>query len=131
MTTIRGLRGATTVAADRAELIEEAVQELLLALLERNGVTADDVVSAWFTATPDLTSDFPARGARHLGWREVPMLCAQEIDVDGALPRCLRVLLHVEVEHGAALRPLYLRDARELRPDLATAPTDAPRGPSD
>lgn len=126
MIAVRGLRGATTVEADRAELIDDAVRELLVALLERNGLAVADVVSAWFTATPDLISDFPAKGARGLGWNQVPMLCAQEIDVEGALPRCLRVLLHVEVERATVLRPVYLHDAWELRPDLATESPLAP-----
>jgi chorismate mutase len=119
---VRGLRGATTVEADRADLIDDAVRELLTELLDRNGLTAADVVSAWFTATADLTSEFPAHGARrHLDWEEVPMLCAQELEVDGALERCVRVLLHVEVARGTMLRPVYLRDAVTLRPDRAAA----------
>jgi chorismate mutase len=125
MTTIRGLRGAITVEADRAELIDEAVRELLTTLLDQNRLTRGDVVSAWFTATPDLTSEFPARAARDLGWEEVPMLCAQELEVVGALPRCVRVLLHVEVAEGRRLVPAYLHGARGLRPDLS--PTTAAR----
>jgi monofunctional chorismate mutase len=122
MIAVRGLRGATTVEADRAELIDDAVRELLTELLDRNGLTAAEVVSAWFTSTADLTSEFPAHGARrHLGWEEVPMLCAQELEVDGALERCVRVLLHVEVARGTVLRPVYLRDAVTLRPDRAAA----------
>jgi chorismate mutase len=122
MIAVRGLRGATTVEADRAELIDDAVRELLTELLDRNGLMAADVVSAWFTATADLTSEFPAHGARrYLGWEEVPMLCAQELEVDGALERCVRVLLHVEVARGIVLRPAYLRDAVTLRPDHAAA----------
>lgn len=125
MTTVRGLRGATTVEADRAELIEEAVQELLVALLERNGLSVADVVSAWFTATSDLRSEFPAKGARELGWDDVPMLCAQEIDIDGALPRCLRVMLHVQVARTTTLVPVYLSGAVGLRPDLGAVRSSA------
>lgn len=115
----RAVRGATTVAADEPELIVEAVRELLETLATVNEIQPDDVVSAIFTATPDLTSEFPARAARELGWVDVPLLCAPEIDVAGALPRCIRVLLHVMVHDGRPLRAAYLRGAQSLRPDLA------------
>jgi chorismate mutase len=116
---IRAVRGATTVAADDPALIREAVRELLFALIEANCIRPDDVVSAIFTATPDLTSEFPARAARELGWVDVPLLCAPEIDVSGALPRCIRVLLHLVVDDGRSMRAMYLREAQSLRPDLS------------
>lgn len=116
---VRGLRGATTVAADESDEIIAATRELLVALLERNGLAATDVISAIFTVTPDLSSDFPARAARAAGWEEVPLLCMTEIPVPGALPRCIRALLHVETVDGTrAMRHVYLRDAVALRPDL-------------
>lgn len=119
---VRAVRGATTVDYDDPSLIYEAIRELLGALASLNDIGADDVVSAIFTATPDLRSAFPAAAAREFGWCDVPMLCATEIDVTGAQPRCLRVLLHVE-RTGAQPRllPAYLRAAASLRPDL-TAP---------
>lgn len=116
---MRALRGATTVAADEPELLAEATQEMLRALLQRNALTAAQVISATFTCTTDLTSAYPAQAARAMGWQHVPMLCAAELPVRGALPRCIRVLLHVDVPDGAtAARHVYLRDAVALRGDL-------------
>lgn len=123
VTRCRALRGATTVPRDEPALVDQAVQEMLAALLERNGLAVDDIVSAMFTATPDLTSTFPARAARDMGWGEVPLLCATEMNVSGMLPRCLRVLLHVEWPiNGPALQPAYLREAVQLRPEHAYTP---------
>ena len=120
-TTLRAVRGATTVEYDDPSLICDAIRELLGALGSLNDIGAEDVVSAIFTATPDLHSAFPAAAARELGWCDVPMLCAAEIDVPGAQPRCLRVLLHVErTSTQPRLLPVYLRAAASLRPDLAT-----------
>lgn len=116
---VRGIRGATTVAADEPALIRVAVRELLEAILDENDVAPADVVSAVFTATPDLLSEFPAFAARQMGWTDIPLLCAQELPVAGALPRCLRVLLHVETSRQRSeMRHLYLRDAVLLRSDL-------------
>ena len=114
----RAVRGAIAVERDTPDAIIAATGELLAALLATNDLTLADVTCAYFTTTPDLRSEFPAKGARAAGWDEVPMLCAQEIDVAGALPRCIRVLLHVVVPVGTALRPVYLGEARLLRPDL-------------
>lgn len=120
---MRAVRGATTVEHDDPELVYEAMSELLSLLLAHNDIHTDDIVSAMFTATQDLCSAFPARAARDLGWSDVPMLCAAEIDVPGAQPRCLRVLLHVERHAGQSkLIPVYLRDAVALRPDLSHEP---------
>lgn len=116
---LKALRGATTVASDEAGLVADATQELLRALLARNALTVEDVVSAIFTCTDDLVSAYPARAARDLGWQNVPMLCAAELPVRGALPRCVRVLLHVEWSAGhPAPKHAYLRDAAALRGDL-------------
>ncbi len=113
------IRGATTVQCDDEEEILAAARELLAELIGRNGLCEDEVVSALFTATPDLTACFPAAAARELGWTATPLMCAAEIDVQDALPGCIRVLLHVnrrcskeEVQH------VYLREATALRPDL-------------
>ncbi len=117
--TLRAVRGAITVALDDPHEIRDATQELLDELMHGNALHRDDVVSAVFSVTPDLTSEFPAHGARLVGWSDIPMLCAQEALVDGALPRCIRVLLHVYTwRHRSELRHAYLRDAVMLRPDL-------------
>ncbi len=113
------LRGATTVSADEPALIADATQELLRALLERNTLQPSQVISAFFTCSADLTSAYPAGSAREIGWRHVPMLCAADLPVRGALPRCIRVLLHVDAQLlGHAPRHAYLRDAIALRGDL-------------
>lgn len=117
---LRAVRGATTVRADEPSSVLDAVEEMLTALLRENGLTASDIVSAFFTATADLRSVFPAEAARRMGWHDVPLMCAAELPVAGALARCIRVMLHVAVEPGATLRAVYLHDARVLRPDLAT-----------
>ena len=118
--TLRAVRGATTVERDEAELVIAATSELLHAIAERNALSPEDVVSAIFTVTPDITSEFPARAARELGWLDVPLLCALEIAATRGLERCIRVLLHVETDLGRdALRHVYLHDAAALRPDLS------------
>ena len=116
---VRGLRGAITVAADDAGAIRGATEELLKEMLERNSVASEDLISVVFTATPDLTAGFPAEAARALGISDVPLLCASEIAVPDALPRCVRVLMHVytELDRGS-LRHVYLRGAEALRTDL-------------
>lgn len=114
----RAIRGATTVAADDPALIDEAAGQLLQALAKANALSPDDIISAILTATPDLTSTFPAAAARRLGWDHVPLLCAAEIAVPGALPRCIRVLLHVSMDPVRRPRAVYLREAATLRPDL-------------
>ena len=117
---IRALRGATTVGADTPDEIAAATVELIGELVARNGLEADDVVSAIFTVTGDISSDYPARAAREAGWHEVPFLCAVEMPVAGALPRCIRLLVHVGTDRPRpALRHVYLRGARTLRPDIA------------
>jgi chorismate mutase len=117
--TVRALRGATTVESDRAETIETATAELLQALMDRNDIDANDVISMIFTATPDLSAAFPAAAARQLGLAEVPLLCSVEIAVPGAMPRCIRVLVHFWTTRPAAdLRHVYLGRARDLRADL-------------
>lgn len=119
---VRGIRGATTVETDSCEEILAATRELLQAILERNGITDfDDIVSAVFTTTPDLTSTFPAEAARGLGMKHVPLLCASEIAVPGSMPRCIRVLLHVESPRTPQqVVHVYLRDAKRLRPDVTS-----------
>ncbi len=116
---VRAVRGATTVSADVPVLIREAVHEMLDALLDDNDLVPADIISAVFTATPDLVSEFPAHAARLYGWTDIPLLCAQELPVVGALPRCIRVMLHAESTRARnEIRHVYLRDAILLRSDL-------------
>jgi chorismate mutase len=113
------LRGATTVDADAREAVLERTGELLAALLERNGVEHDQLVSIIFTATDDLHSEFPAAAARALGLGDVPLLCAGELDVTGGNPSTIRVLVHCySTRPRASLRHVYLHRARHLRDDL-------------
>jgi chorismate mutase len=113
------LRGATTVDSDARAALLERTRELLAALLERNGVEHDQLVSIIFTATGDLHSEFPALAARSLGLGDVPLLCARELDVTGGNPRTVRVLIHCySTRRRASLRHVYLHDARHLRDDL-------------
>jgi chorismate mutase len=115
----RGIRGATTVEQDSASAILEATRELLACIIEANGVEPQDVASAFFTATPDLSAAFPAEAARQLGWQHVALLDAQEIPVPGSLPCCVRVLVHWNTSRGAEeIHHVYLRGASSLRPDL-------------
>lgn len=116
---VRAIRGATTVAADEPALIREAVMELLDAVLDDNDLVPADLISAVFTATPDLVSEFPAHAARLYGWNDIPLLCAQELPVAGALPRCIRVMVHAESTRTRhEIRHVYLREAVLLRADL-------------
>lgn len=119
-TRFRALRGAITVSADEPELILEATGELLREMVLLNAIDPEQLVSVIFTTTPDLTSAFPARAARELGWHDVALLCMSEVAVPGALPRCVRVLMHVEMSVDAGRgRHVYLGAAAGLRPDLA------------
>ena len=105
--------------ADTPEQITERVRALVAAMLERNGVDHDDLVCILFTATPDVCSLFPATAARSAGLGDVPLICAQEIDVPGATPRCIRVLMHLYTDRGRGeLHHVYLEGARGLRDDL-------------
>lgn len=124
---LRAVRGAVTVESDSPELIDGAVRELLAQLTGVNDVDPCDVVSAIFSATPDLRSRPPAAAARTLGWTDVPMMCVAELEIDGMLERCVRVLLHVSVPDGRRLRPVYLGEAARLRPDLAELVTSEGR----
>ena len=121
------IRGATTVDDDEASAIRSATAELLHRIVALNDLRADEIISAIFTVTADLRSVFPAHAARELGWTDVALLCTMEIPVPGALERCIRVLLHVETSRPrSALRHVYLRGARTLRPEWAD---DAAEGP--
>jgi len=114
----RGIRGATTVDANTREDILQAATELLQRMVQANGVRVEDVASVFFTTTLDLTAEFPALAARQMGWNDVALLCAHEMSVPGSLPRCLRILLHVNTEKQAdQMVHVYLKGARALRPE--------------
>jgi chorismate mutase len=117
---VRAIRGATHLCADDAEEMREAVVELLGAMLDRNGLGTDALISVLFTATPDLVSAFPATAARSLDIGDVPLICAQELDIAGAMPRVVRVMAHVECDlpRGQVVH-VYTRGAEALRADLA------------
>lgn len=122
LTTIRAIRGAIQVDADTPTAVLDATRELVTALIERNGLRQDDIVSILFTATPDLTSQFPASAAREAGLTDVPLICATEIDVPSAMPRVIRLLAHVESSlPKSEIEHVYLRGAEVMRPDLAIA----------
>lgn len=116
---VRAVRGATQVDNNAREEILDATAELVAEVLYRNALRPDDMISILFTATPDLTAEFPAYAARKMGLTDVPLMCATEIAVPGAMPRVLRLLAHVETERARAdIRHCYLRGAAALRTDL-------------
>lgn len=116
---VRALRGATQVDVDDREAIIEATAELVRAVLDRNGLTDDDLISVLFTTTPDLVAEFPAYAARAMGITDVPFLCASEIAVPGSMPRVVRLMAFVEADFPrSAARHVYLRGAHALRTDL-------------
>lgn len=116
---IRAVRGAVVLTADDADEMREAVIELLEEVQRRNGLSLDDFISILFTSTPDLRSAFPAAAARGVGFNQVPMTCALELDIVGALPRVVRLMAHVETERSRAeVEHVYLRGAQVLRQDL-------------
>ena len=123
MMAVRGIRGATTVEADESVEVLAATGELLEAILTANQLEDfEEVVSAIFTTTADLSSTFPAEAARELGMHQVPLLCASEIPVPESMPRCIRVLLHVNTTKSQSdIVHVYLRDAQRLRPDVMRA----------
>ncbi len=115
----RGVRGATTVEVNSAEAILQATEELLTAMMNANELDEESVASAFFTVTQDLNAEFPALAARQMGWEDVALLCGHEMNKPGALPMCLRILLHVNTERARSeIRHVYLRGARVLRPDI-------------
>jgi chorismate mutase len=120
MLVTRGVRGAISVEEDTLESITQATIELLKAILLANpGMSSQDLASAFFTMTDDLTTAYPALAARQLGWSEVPLLCAREINVPNGMPRVVRVLLHWNTDLPQAdIRHVYLGRAAALRPDL-------------
>jgi len=126
---VRGVRGAITARANTPEAIGEAAKELVRRMMDENGIGPEDIASIIFSVTDDLNAAFPAEAARELGLHMVPLLCTREIDVPGSMPRCIRVLMHVNTgtpQH--AVRHVYLGEARALRPDLPGTPPASPAG---
>jgi chorismate mutase len=120
-TRLHALRGAVSVERNDADAILAATRELLTELIQRNELEPEQMVSCIFTATGDLDAEFPAVAARDLGLNRVPLLCAREIDVPGALERVIRVLLHYYADNAHEAQHVYLREARALRADLEGA----------
>ncbi len=119
----RGVRGATTADANTREAILQATLQLLALMIRQNDIRAEDVASAIFTVTKDLDAEFPALAARQLGWLNVALLCGYELDVPGALPRCIRVLVHWNTSKSAdEIVHVYIKGAANLRPDLSQLP---------
>jgi chorismate mutase len=117
---VRAIRGAVQVDADEREAILEGTTELVSEVMARNDLTPDDVISVLFTLTSDLEAEFPALAARKIGFQEVPMMCATEIPVPGALPRVVRLMMHVETGRPRRdIQHVYLRGAAALRLDIA------------
>ena len=115
------LRGAASVEENTAEAILSATEALMRELIERNDLSIDQFVSCLFTATNDLNAEFPALAARRIGFERVPLLCAREIEVPGALQRVIRVLAHYYAPSDHVARHVYLGEARSLRADLDAA----------
>ena len=117
---VRAVRGAIQVEANDRDIIREASAELVQAVLDRNDIDPEDMISVLFTVTLDLDTEFPAVGARQVGLTQVPLMCATEIPVPGALARVIRLMAHIETSKSRAeLHHVYLRGATALRPDLA------------
>lgn len=113
---VGALRGATTIDHDDPAHVRDATRELLERMVATNNIAVSDIISVVFTVSHDITSEFPARAARDLGWVDVPLLCATEIPVGGAVAHCIRVLIHLEsTRPRSELRPVYLRGAARLR----------------
>src|SRR5260370_16589905 len=118
MTMVRGVRGAITVDRDESEAILSATERLLKAIVAENSIDTTQIASALFSATPDLTTAFPALAARRIGWTFVPLLTFTEIDVIGGLARCVRILVHLNTDLAQdRIIHVYLEGARVLRPD--------------
>jgi len=118
--TVRAIRGAIQVDADDRDAILEGTAELVTAVMTRNDLAPDDVISVLFTVTPDLTAEFPALAARKLGFHAVPLMCATEIPVKRAMPRVVRLMAHVETDRARdQIQHVYLRGAVALRQDIA------------
>ena len=119
----RGVRGAITCESNDRDEILVATRQLLAMMIRLNEIDAEDVASAIFTTTPDLTAEFPALAARQLGWSDVPLLCGHEMSIERALPLCVRIMINWNTDKGQKeIQHVYLRNAVSLRPDLQDLP---------
>ncbi|GAB6138430.1 chorismate mutase [Halanaerobaculum tunisiense] len=117
---VRGIRGAITVEKNSSQEILSATEELLQELIAVNNIKEDNIASVFFSMTSDLDQAFPAKAARELGWSQIPLFCTQELEVEGALAKCIRVLIHYNTDQSITeVNHIYLRKAKSLRPDLA------------
>jgi len=113
---IRGVRAATTVESNTKEDILSATRELLQLLVEANDIRVEDVAAAFFTTTTDLNADFPAAAARQMGWNHAALICAHEMNVPGALPMCLRILVLINTDKRQdEIKHIYIKGAKNLR----------------
>ncbi len=114
----RGIRGATTAETNTADAILSATRELLIELIQRNGVRQEDVASVIFTTTPDLTAEYPAVAARQLGWHDAALMCMQELNIPSGLRQCIRILIHWNTTRSLTeIQHVYIRGAVNLRPE--------------
>lgn len=128
---VRAVRGATQLDSDTREQMLERVAEMVRGVMEANDITVDDFISIIFTSTSDLTSEFPAYAARVLGFHDVPLVCARELEIEGSMPRVVRMMAHVETDLSRAeVTHVYLHGAANLRRDL-TKVREVPDEPTD
>ncbi len=126
---VRGIRGAITVDRNAKEEVIKRTKELLMALKKENGFKIEDIVSVFFSATPDLNTAFPAQAARELSWDRVPLFDMKEIDVPGSLTRCIRILIQINCQKNQPeIKHCYLRGAKILREDLIKETSDQKEG---
>lgn len=115
----RGVRGATVAKANTKEAIIETTREMLLRMVEANGIQSEDIASAFFSTTHDLNAEFPAIAARQIGWTDAALMCMHEMEVPNSLPMCVRVLVHWNTDKRAnEIKHIYMNGAEKLRPDL-------------
>ncbi len=118
--TVRGVRGATTVASDQTDIVLEATRSLVIEMAKENDIVPEDIVSVIISTTRDIESAFPAKAVRTIeGWKYVPVMCTHEMDVPGAMPLCIRILMHVNSDKVQKdIKHIYQNEAVKLRPDL-------------
>jgi len=120
---MRGVRGAISVTQDETEEVLQATRRLLLTLVDQNGIDSEDLASVWLTTTPDIVCCFPAIAARQIGWVDVPLICAHEMSVKGAMPLVIRVMMHWNTSKSQKeIHHIYLGETVKLRPDKVHVP---------
>ncbi len=118
--TFLAIRGATTCEKNSKKDITSATQDLVTEMMKRNGVAQNQIISILFTATNDLTQEFPATAARGLGLDDVPLMCAQELSIEGSMPKCIRIMMHVEIgKQRSEIQHVFMGRAQSLRKDLS------------